>query len=166
MKSASILALLCLTPSCLDTGSGVNLHGGLSQLTEDYGNLDERPVVGLEGILGVGDGWGVEGAAFYAEEEEGPVELKTQELSAGLRKTFLEDLPVNLYLGAGPSWMQGELTGVPDEDGFGAYGHGGVELALLGFVVGLDLRYAYSGAKFGSERLTYQQATIFLGLSF
>ena len=166
MKRALIFALLCTTTSCLGGSNAINLHGGYHKLTENYGDLKEMPVAGLEAVVGISDAWGVEAAGFYAEEEKSSVKLKSQELGVGVRRTFLPSSPIQLYLGAGPNYMKGDLTGYSSQDGLGAYAHGGVQLSVLMLNLGIDLRYAYSGAKFDSERLSYGQATVFIGLGF
>lgn len=177
MRLITIACLLLATTSCSAFGgnTSINLHGGVRDLSKDVATIEDQPVYGLEATLGLGENWGVEGSVFVGEEDGddlggGVPELKTSEYALGLRRTFLPNSPVKLYLGGGVNWMDAELKGLGvnnnSDDGVGGYAHIGATLAVWLFNVGLDVRGAATGAKLAGEDLNYIQATIFLGLTF
>lgn len=178
MKSLLLPALaLLVTPACGVFGgtTAFNLHGGIRDLDRNVDSVTEQMAYGGEVVLGIKDGWSLEGQYFFATDEAtsqlgGQSKLETNEFALGVRHTFLRNLPVKLYLGGGANLLDAELTNpnIPNQtdDGFGFYVHGGVTFAILMFNVGLDLRGVTSDARIADERLDYGQATIFIGLTF
>lgn len=177
MRLIAIASLLLATTSCSVFGgnSSLNLHGGIRDLSNEIATVKDQSVYGIEGTVGLGNNWGVEGSVFIAEENGDNLggmipKLETNEFALGARRTFLPKSPVKLYVGGGVNWMDAELKGLgasnESDDGVGGYAHIGATFAILMFNLGLDLRGAVSGAKLDGEDLNYLQATIFLGFTF
>ncbi|MEM1448286.1 MAG: outer membrane beta-barrel protein [Planctomycetota bacterium] len=177
MKSLLLALTLLVTPGCGIFGgtTAFNLHGGLRDLDKNIDSVNEQQAYGGEVVLGVKDGWSLEGQYFFATEEKtsalgGQSKLESNEFALGLRHTFLRNLPVKLYLGGGANFVDAKLTNpnIPEQtdDGLGFYIHGGVTFAILMFNAGIDLRAISTDARLADERLDYGQATIFIGLTF
>lgn len=177
MRLTTIACLLLATTSCSAFGgnSALNIHGGVRNLSNDVATVEDQPVYGIEGTLGFGDNWGVEGSVFIGEEDGDNLgglipKLETSEYALGVRRTFLPNSPVKLYVGGGVNWMDAELKGLgvnnDSDEGVGGYAHIGAAVAILMFNVGLDVRGAVTGAEVGGEDLNYIQATVFLGFTF
>lgn len=176
MKFLIVSLLLIATTSCFGGKSAINLHGGSRSLSNDVETVDSQPLGGLELVVGAGDsGTAIEGSIWYADDSGGQVNgftpsVTTKELALGVRHTFLEGLPVKIYIGGGANYIDGELSdfGADNETdtGFGGYAHAGATFALLFMNLGLDVRGGLTSAELAGESLDYVQATIFIGLTF
>ena len=178
MRLTTIACLLLATTSCSAFGgnSALNIHGGLRNLSSDVATVEDAPVYGIEGTVGIGNHWGVEGSVFLSEEDGDDLggglvpSVESSEFALGVRRTFLPKSPVKLYVGGGVNWMDAEISGLgvnnESDDGVGGYAHIGAVFAILMFNVGLDLRGAVTGAELAGEDLNYVQGTVFLGFTF
>lgn len=177
MRSLSILLPCFLLPSCsfFLGGTAINLHGGLRELSSETATISDMQVYGLEGTVALGGSVGVEGAVFVSEEEGDNVggfepELDQGEISLGVRYTFLENMPVRIYVGGGVNWIDAELDGLPSapesDDSAGGYAHAGVLFNVFSFQAGVDVRGSITGTEIGGEDLDYLQGTIFIGIGF
>lgn len=171
MRALLALLLLAFTSSCVVGGKhAINLHGGKRTYDGDIENVDNPPVFGIEGMVGfTSDGLSVEGGYAYADESDAGMELTTNELYIGARKTWNSSGLVQPYIGIGADWLtaDGDDPMVPDisGDGIGAYARAGVGFEIALFQAGFDVRGALSSAEVADESLSFVQGTIFVGVS-
>jgi hypothetical protein len=171
----TVLPFLGASCSVFGGGTAVRLHGGWRDLSSDTATISNTNIYGLDASVGVLSGWGVEGAFFYGQEDGDDLggfrpELEQSELSVGIRKTFLDNLPVSLYVGGGVAYTDADLSGLPapdiSDDGVGGYLHAGVVASVLGFQAGIDVRGLVTDVEIGDDDLSYVQGTIFIGIGF
>jgi hypothetical protein len=116
---AFVLALAFASSACLGNGHSVNAYGGTRFLdSDDWDDLDNPIVYGLDGVLKVDLPWlGVEGGWFHSEEDDSGVgELTVDDYFVGLRVTPWKIL-FEPYGSAGVTWVDSGLdAGAADDD--------------------------------------------------
>ncbi len=180
--------LLALSAGCyspvLIGGEGSSAHIVVQPWVRQQ-DSDDSPLSELTGLgMGVftteprtgGWGWEIEGRYGTGEEDTagGSRESELYELSIGVRQTYRVESGLRPYIGLGPLWTMTNnhdpsVGGAParsfDEEGFGAYAHGGLLLVLnrdprrkrLEFLLGVDLRGALA------EDINYLEASLVFG---
>ena len=185
MKTVWIALLIALTASCQTYSMkkhAINGLGGVRSLeNEDFDEVDDATVWGVEGLLGLNNqGTGLEGGYMRADQDGGPFfggtgssQVETDELFIGLRQTWFTDSMFQPYVGAGGAWLDAnaeEEGGFDDDDNStAAYARGGVGWQFTNFQIGLDGRVLL-GTDFefddNDTDLDYLQILAFIGWSF
>ncbi len=172
------LALLC--SSCATYSKpkhAINAHFGYRSFSDsEFEDVDQHPVYGIEGLLGLThQGLGLEGGWFPSQEEDSAAgvesSLEVDEFFLGLRNTWNTDDLLQPYLGGGVVYADGSLENLPagdDGDEFwGAYARAGLALTFALLQVGVDLRGTVTESGLESDAsLDNLQATGFVGLTF
>ena len=173
LASVLVLATAFGSTACLGNGHSVNAYYGKSFLdADDWDDLDNPTVYGLDGVLKVDLPWlGVEGGWFRTEEDDDVVgDLTIDEYFAGLRLTPWK-IFVEPYLSAGISYVYPELemAGDYDDEVWGYYGRLGFALTFAIVRFGVEGRALFgSDVDLGTLETdvdTYQLLG-FVGLSF
>jgi opacity protein-like surface antigen len=169
--------------------SKIDLYlGGRSLDQGDWSPVEDQVVIGVEFVHEGHDApVGFEVAFFYSEDSQdnvsspaGPIDVtgETEEISAGIRKTFLkDDSRFHPYIGGGLSAIRAKFkgesptgSGSDDDTSAAFYLHGGVDFDLgPAFLLGADLRYlgASDITLFGANgNADYLQFAIVLGVRF
>ena len=200
MRSPAFASLVLLS-SCASTTSApqgaspaeyrssrIDVHLGIRSLDEDaWSPVEDQATIGIDYVHEGRDApIGFEFAFFASRDYRidvalGPATVdvsgETQELAAGVRKTFLKDARIHPYLGGGVSAIRAQIhgessgTSASDDDvSAGLYLHGGLDFDLgRSFVLGLDLRFlgATDVRLLGTDGTAdYTQGTFFLGWRF
>jgi hypothetical protein len=117
IATALVLALALTSTACVGAGHSVNAYGGSRFLeSDDWDDLDNPIVYGLDGVLKINLPWlNVEGGWFHSEEDDGTVgELAVDEYFVGLRVTPWKIL-FEPYGSIGVTWVDGELDAATDD---------------------------------------------------
>jgi hypothetical protein len=186
MKTVWIALLIALTATSCQTYSkkkhAINALGGIRSLeNEDFDDVDDATVWGVEGLFGVNDqGLGIEGGYMRADQDGGPLfsgtgssQIETDELFVGLRNTWGVDSALQPYIGAGAAWLDANADssgGFDDDDSSTAgYVHAGLGWQFEHIQIGVDARVLLgTDLNFDDEDsdLDYLQALAFVGWSF
>jgi hypothetical protein len=179
LTAPALLLVALAASSCLGSGNSINAYGGTRSLdTDDFGELDDQLVYGVDGVFKLDlPLLAVEGGWLRAEEDSDSTagltdaELVTDEYFVGLR---LVPWPILIepYGSIGVSFVNADLdaTGTSDDDSSMAYyARLGAAFSFAFFRIGVDGRWM-----FGSDvdldtietDLDNLQLTGFIGVSF
>ena len=197
LVSVVILASCASTPAALQDASPVpyrsshvDLHlGGRALDKDDWDPVEDQGAIGIDFVHeGLDSAIGFEVAFFASRDKEedepsptGPFDItgETQELSVGVRKTFMKDTSrFHPYVGGGLAAIRAQFrgedsggSGASDDDTSGAfYVHGGLEYDVgPAFLIGVDLRLLGGSdiTLFGEDgTANYGQITFVVGCRF
>ncbi len=176
-----VVAVPCLT-GCLGDGNSVNGYVGARSLdNDDWEDVDEPTVVGIDGVMALSGEWlGLEGGWLRSEDDTSSsgsfsdLELTLDEFFLGLRFTPWHFL-IEPYGSAGVTYLDssvdatsGGMSANDGDESVAGYARLGAALRLGLFRFGLDGR-AVAGSDLdlnGDTDVDYYQLALFAGVSF